>query len=116
MCHHIKFVICRKASGEESNWKYDQCQYYAIDYQLLLEQSKENFEVAYELVHPNQQGDANNTDDENSSLPMPPTGIPPPALKTCQAWSYDNSIYTSTIVTEVSVTHELIHTYMYRQN
>ncbi len=56
-----------------------------------------------------------NNDDENSSLPMPPTEIPPtpPALKACQAWSYDNSIYTSTIATEVSVTQKPMHTYVY---
>ncbi|ODM90293.1 Solute carrier family 22 member 24 [Orchesella cincta] len=71
------------ANGAESDVKYEQCRFYNLDFAQILSQSGGNFEAAYELAHHDQQ-------EGHSSAPV----------AECQTWSYDKSLYLSTIVSE----------------
>lgn len=64
-------------------FKYDQCQYYSLDYAHLLEQSGGDFQQAYQLTH----GGHNDTEKL--------------LKRSCHSWSYDVSIYSLTIASEV---------------
>lgn len=86
----IKNISIPKVSSTGNQAKYDQCQFYSLDYTLLLEKSQGNFHLAYELAH-------GSGDETRKSLAK---------KATCQAWTYDDSIYSSTIVTEVN---KLLH-------
>ncbi|OXA43588.1 solute carrier family 22 member 6-B [Folsomia candida] len=62
----------------DQDWKYDSCKYYDRDYDYIATRFGNNYKEAIAYV----QG--SNSDE----------------TKTCAKWNYDNSIYSSTIVTE----------------
>lgn len=75
----LLFFMKRKSSDPSTreDWKFDRCHFYNLDYSQLLIESGGDFDTAYSLA---QQNDT----------------------AKCHTWSYDKSIYLSTIVTEVS--------------
>lgn len=67
--------------NDHHEWKYDSCNYYNhIDYDTIIRRFGNDYSAAFDYVQGLQV---------------------PKETKACSKWQYDDSIYSSTIVTEV---------------
>jgi hypothetical protein len=87
------YIIWFRNGNDDSEGKYESCSYYDFDYESLVLNSKGNYKAALDYI-------------------KAINGSKNGEKKNCDRWVYDDSIYSSTIVTQVHTILPKLLTYL----